>query len=677
MCGDQSVEDGLGDLLVLGVEAGDGLELVPQLVVGSALVLLEDELICAHAERNNDPADHVEGRLRGARLVAPDLHDGQTDSFGESLLRQALLLAKSDESVGEGHGVRHRRAGFEDREWRPPPLPFNSFVYDTATTHGAGKLHQAVRHNRVDLPGDGADTISDIVVTESYDYAAKGGRVSSRRTTNSLNDLEFLTGFTYRDLGRLAQLAYPDCQVSSHCPAGEPARVVASAYSNGYLSKVGTTTDPEAYAQSITYHSNGLWNQITRKSNVVTTQSVAPDSMRRPRQIEVSGLASGTPFDTGTYAFDGAGNITSMGTDSFDYDTRSRLDKASVHGLSLDFDYDDFGNLTQRGTVSNPVTINVSASTNRIADTQMAGYDDRGNVTSFRGELLEYGPFSRLTHRNADGGPNDDALWTALYTADDERLAVCDATGAYTVARWSLRDLGGQVLSLYLYEDFQGEEIFADGFESGDPCAWSSSVGGSSCRAEAPTSPDWIWARDYIWRDGQLLAEIDDGETLDLHTDHLGSLRQVTDGSGDVVEDHDFLPFGEEVTQPTVETMLFTGHERDHHTETELDDLDYMHARYYSPNVGRFLSVDPVPGAPSRPQTWNRYSYARNGPINYLDPDGLLETPYNLLGTDPPAVDLQTVLALNVMLLSPVAAVVAVETLPVFDASRGVIFGSG
>jgi RHS repeat-associated protein len=50
-----------------------------------------------------------------------------------------------------------------------------------------------------------------------------------------------------------------------------------------------------------------------------------------------------------------------------------------------------------------------------------------------------------------------------------------------------------------------------------------------------------------------------------------------------------------------------------------------MHARYYSPTVGRFVSVDPVLGDPARPQTWNRYAYVHNNPINLTDPDGRCE----------------------------------------------------
>ena len=50
-----------------------------------------------------------------------------------------------------------------------------------------------------------------------------------------------------------------------------------------------------------------------------------------------------------------------------------------------------------------------------------------------------------------------------------------------------------------------------------------------------------------------------------------------------------------------------------------------MHARYYDPNVGRFLSVDPVLNqkrALHKPQTWNRYSYVENTPLMLVDPTG-------------------------------------------------------
>ena len=63
----------------------------------------------------------------------------------------------------------------------------------------------------------------------------------------------------------------------------------------------------------------------------------------------------------------------------------------------------------------------------------------------------------------------------------------------------------------------------------------------------------------------------------------------------------------------------FTGKER--HAET---GLDYFGARYFSGAQGRFTSPD-APFADqftANPQSWNLYSYTRNNPLKYVDPDG-------------------------------------------------------
>ena len=72
--------------------------------------------------------------------------------------------------------------------------------------------------------------------------------------------------------------------------------------------------------------------------------------------------------------------------------------------------------------------------------------------------------------------------------------------------------------------------------------------------------------------------------------------------------------------------MRFTGHERDFNVATTSENAnynDFMHARPTVPQWGRFLSVDPVRGDIHHPQSWNRYSYVMNRPINNIDPNGL------------------------------------------------------
>ena len=47
-----------------------------------------------------------------------------------------------------------------------------------------------------------------------------------------------------------------------------------------------------------------------------------------------------------------------------------------------------------------------------------------------------------------------------------------------------------------------------------------------------------------------------------------------------------------------------------------------MNGRVYDPKIGRFLSPDPIVQAPTNSQSWNRYTYVFNSPLNYTDPSG-------------------------------------------------------
>lgn len=50
--------------------------------------------------------------------------------------------------------------------------------------------------------------------------------------------------------------------------------------------------------------------------------------------------------------------------------------------------------------------------------------------------------------------------------------------------------------------------------------------------------------------------------------------------------------------------------------------LTYMQQRYYDPQCGCFLSVDPVTADPNTGAHFNRYNYANNNPYRFTDPDG-------------------------------------------------------
>jgi len=103
------------------------------------------------------------------------------------------------------------------------------------------------------------------------------------------------------------------------------------------------------------------------------------------------------------------------------------------------------------------------------------------------------------------------------------------------------------------------------------------------------------------------------------HTDHLGSSNVITDATGAVVELAEYTPYGS-LTHHEGSTSVpqqFTGQRLDAST-----GLYYYHARYYDPDLGRFIQADPIVPVPGDPQALNRYSYVRNNPVNFVDPSG-------------------------------------------------------
>lgn len=103
-----------------------------------------------------------------------------------------------------------------------------------------------------------------------------------------------------------------------------------------------------------------------------------------------------------------------------------------------------------------------------------------------------------------------------------------------------------------------------------------------------------------------------------IHTDALGSPVAVTNASGAVIERTVYEPYGAVINRPVTNGPGYTGHVMD-----AVTGLNYMQQRYYDPQLGRFLSNDPVT-AKSAGANFNRYWYANNNPYTNTDPDGRL-----------------------------------------------------
>jgi RHS repeat-associated protein len=310
-------------------------------------------------------------------------------------------------------------------------------------------------------------------------------------------------------------------------------------------------------------------------------------------------------WDSGVYQYDGSGNITAIGAATYRYDKAQRLAKAVMGGETIEYTYDSFGNQIQRKIGTTVIPSTASPRSNRL---DHAGYDRAGNQTSAigSGEEYVYDATNMMVQRKGIIPKR------YIYTADDERIGT--ANGAEELEwEWTVRDFSGRVMATY------------------------EAVG----KNELTT---WEWQESHHYRDGTLASALKVEEHVrdahggrHFHVDHLGTPRLITNQDRQQISAHDFHPFGKEQTRlnqeltdwgyRTLEPMKFTGHERDYTTSFDSnvhDYLDYMHARYYSPGWGRFLSVDPTWESADlgKPQSWNRYSYVMNNPINATDPDG-------------------------------------------------------
>jgi len=103
------------------------------------------------------------------------------------------------------------------------------------------------------------------------------------------------------------------------------------------------------------------------------------------------------------------------------------------------------------------------------------------------------------------------------------------------------------------------------------------------------------------------------------HPDHLGSASLVTDSKGQVAQTLEYLPFGSVWKKSgTVDlAQKFNGKPLDTGT-----GFYYYGARYYDPELGRWITPDSTISDPFNPQTLNRYSYVDNNPLKYTDPTG-------------------------------------------------------
>ncbi|HJQ39267.1 MAG TPA: RHS repeat-associated core domain-containing protein [Thermoanaerobaculia bacterium] len=582
---------------------------------GTGTLILE-----AHPELDNYTIRHEKIDARGhAHRMAVRTGDGP--NAAEDASRGLRFELSSDERLSKVRSATNEVL----KEFTYYPLNCTSSCDGVERT----RLATATRHNRIPNPRGLASGL-DVVVKDTYHYDAFTGRMTSVETTangsaGTTPDTMYsfsISGkmqYGYDQLGQLKTVNWP----AGNAALG-PARSITNTWEQGMLTRVQQTAPLAADRASILYADpTGIPTQVTYgHPQVKDTTVVDPNGLPRVNRITWSRADGSTT--AGDYYYDGRGNIKRIErsngmSETFLYDAASRLVDATVGGKHQKYVYDPFGNL-KGFELHQPRSFPVSTASNRMTS---HGYDASGNVTHMpdarriadhTNRFLDftYDPFNSMT--SIDTGKvgtvadANDFGRLFVYNANDERVGVIHFRESAGVReQWSFRDAANHVVR----------------------------------DLERRPGSGWAWTKDYIFRGGALNTTVAPGEvTRDAHLDHLGTTRLLTNAAGGTVEgERLYLPFGEPPQKiPLAERLAFTGHERDESATAGAPeaDFDYMHARYYSGYLGRFLSVDPGRDVDAKhPQSWNLYGYVRNSPLTAADPSGR-ETCVAAAASEPP-----------------------------------------
>jgi RHS repeat-associated protein len=392
--------------------------------------------------------------------------------------------------------------------------------------------------------------------------------------------------------------------------------VNGTAYSVTYGSDSTSSSIATALASALTggtlvnASANGSVVSITAKTAGVSTNYTlsASSSTNHPQGLfsgpSFSTSASGTALTGGANAFNTTQGATIYSL-SMGYAPNGNVLSAndSANG-NWTYSYDDFNRVT-------------GASKNNGAQTYNYVYDRYGNRWQ---QNAPQGGYVQLLVFNSGNNRMDG------YTYDASGNLLSDGTHTFTYDAESrlIKSVQAGATTTYVY-DVGGRRVRKS--VAGITTDYVYNLGGTVTEINSAAA----WTRAEVYTEGRHVATYAGGATGTTyfhHVDWLGTERVRSDITGAACETITSLIFGDgqlvsgSCGDPS--TRHFTGKQRD--DESGLDDFG---ARYYSSQLGRFVSADwsavpsPVPYATlTNPQTLNLYALVHENPATFADLDG-------------------------------------------------------
>jgi len=417
-------------------------------------------------------------------------------------------------------------------------------------------------------------TESDPSGAETVNYNALGLPLQKTRT---IDGTSYSSQLSYDAGGRLKGELYPDGDTIGVNPSSNAGTPIGYD-SAGRLKTIPGVIDNAIYGPDgqITQYTHD--NRTTTAGRLLTTTLAYSPQRQWLTQIQTTTLgynaATATPLQNLQYTRDKEGETTSVTSPfcsegwSYAYDELHRLSSGmnqSDFSRNVGFAYDAIGNITNNSKLGAYSYAAGKAHAVSQAGSSSYSYDADGNMTSRVGTSVTWDGNNLPTNINGT---------SFAYDADGMRLKkVTNGTTTY-----------------YLGDDYEVTngvvtKYFGLSVGKGSPHLLAKRVG---------TTTYWI------------------------HSDQEGSVNVVTDGSGAERLRRAYNPYGDTLSSSSsfTESRGYTAQRQD---ET---GLLYLHARYYDPQLGRFISADPTVPVSSTVGL-NRYAYGADDPVDNTDTEGL------------------------------------------------------
>lgn len=466
-------------------------------------------------------------------------------------------------------------------------LPNEQYSYDgrgmiSAKTNCIGDDGQTVLYNYndagnltwIDYP-TGDDT--------TFTYDSRG-----RRST--MVDVTGTTTWTYNDADEVTQIAQPNGTISYEWRDNgqpkkrtEPGSITVTFGYDSYGRPTTTTRADSSWNDTTTIAYDSYGRPLTKTLDNTTKEHYEYDSLSRLNKVMVKNSAGTTTLRSQNWVYDGVGNMTSRTiegvTTTYSYDNIHQLITESRSGSLLEYTYDANGNRLSKTLNSGTPSTYTYADDDRLLTTPHGTitYDAAGRPTAY--------PISSTVTRYFS------------WDYDDRLLGYSNTSGGTYVEAHKYNGAGARV------EFSSGGSTRKDlrtGIGVTAPVV-SSAVGGSTTVSYLPG-----------------IAE-KRGSTKSYQHSGLKNVDAQSNASAAISATREYDAFGGVITGAGTSGTFNGpfGHAGDFGYQSEGSGLQLLGHRWYDPEVGRFLTRDPIQDG----KNW--YAYCDNNPLGRVDPTGL------------------------------------------------------